>query len=1592
MADEFEAKTFVGDLNPPAKTTLTAPPPAPKPDAPITTPTAKPQPQEVRFPSGVFESPEGAYWISAPNANNEATVYLTTPEGKDEELGKAFNIDVEKLNGEVERNKFTGGWHGVSKATAMAYKTGDRPFFDNMSARYEAGKAAQIEGLVGLAWLSGGLSDEEADAQSDIQLLKMQLKEMPSAAWGSNPVRAAAAKVEQGVLGLAQMTPFLASAATESLKGGLMGAMAAPLAAVTLGGPAGAAMVSNPAGLASAMTAGYGLGSPAAIISYTARVEGGALAMEMKRRGFSKSTIRGAAPAAGLLIGALEVVGFKYMTAPMKRTFLNQVMTAEPVKAVLSKWYVDLAKEVSGEVAVEVGQDIIGMAAKNLSAMLEKNPNLMDTPEQQKKALQDTFIQSFLSMGILQVASHGAAASINRTARALSAAIPEGQTVSADALEKEILAENKPAEIEAKKLNDILAKPEVTPQAVAKKVAGNEDAKAALHAKVKALEIEMSTLAPEGAKTDATALTPETTKRIVEIGETLKTLAAATEAIKTEEKVSPKQVEPMLPVKEARTPEEFVERRHSEQQGVLNNLAKENKALEQELASTISEMDEREAAGQSNVALAAKADKLAEQIRANDKLGAEVFGVMPGVASEELAQNLEESGANALVKAGDLIQMERQASEKLANAKESYFKHGAAYAKREVKRVQAYIRELVDRAGLSDTDTKKFIAAMTNTQTIEQLEKNYPKLRDRIFALTDKAKARAAKSLLEKTLAAAKPSKVNGKLKGKLGDADTQAIVDGIRSAVKETQTEAKLTRIVEAEALVATMAAFDSADYSAVEHAKAQYRLKALRYAAGEMTNTEVAEFVSDVTAMVSGAKARALAELEAAKADRDAIIEEMIAEGLGGKELPPRWDKEGGVQDGELSTDKGGITGTVTQWFNNLSSAASFLARNSGKYRKTSTLEKVFDDITPAIVEGGIKTQWSEKLDNAMARAYGLGQLVGRKLTVAVRKLDARLMEVHKLPTMLDVNKLPTNIKISIDDAIKRYMERQDPTLADNFTADTALAYTTEIDAAIDGLLTKEDKAFGDAQLQLYRDVYKPLNTEYRKHTGVNLPFNPFYSPIRVEGYAGNEKQTASFDSNSDQIHSASAGFGGLVQRIKHFLPLAQMSSRSAYNDHINKVAHYIAFEAKVRMWNATLANRKFRAMVKATKGSIFLSALDSMVKTRTFNSREQALMRGFDRMLTNIMVSKVAAKPINFAKQFTSIVAFLEGVPLQNWHLWALEMARIVKNGKVPAEWADSPFVKSRAMSQTPEVSATERAVKEGKLSSRMGAVQHDLNLFMRVGDFAPIQMGGGATYAYLKKKYAGTEGGDARALAETQNIAATSQSYGHVSGLSVLQSMTGPVRLLTAFTNQSVQMMRKELEVFSDMVGKGRITKEEAARIIIIYHILVPMFFQWVMDGFDIDEENQKRAAFLGSFNNIPAFAGGVLGLYEHFAGMNGLPMANRDLLDGWIFDTVKGITKLVDSIMAGDLSDIVLALSVLSDPAMSAVFGIPTKPIVNTAAAVKTIVENPDQWVKSLKLAAGFSPFMIKQQDGGDVKPQRGAFSSSHGFRSEKPKW
>jgi hypothetical protein len=492
----------------------------------------------------------------------------------------------------------------------------------------------------------------------------------------------------------------------------------------------------------------------------------------------------------------------------------------------------------------------------------------------------------------------------------------------------------------------------------------------------------------------------------------------------------------------------------------------------------------------------------------------------------------------------------------------------------------------------------------------------------------------------------------------------------------------------------------------------------------------------------------------------------------------------------------------------------------------------------------------------------------------------------------------------------------------------------------------------------------MYVIVNRVYRKVRGVDLPFNEFYSPIRAIGFRTTEQTMIEPDGSGagqlDQLSPRSTLGPWSITRVKHLNSLAQLSNRATYNRHVNDLAHFIAWEEKVRLWNRLLSNAKFRAFVVGVYGQKMYEAMTTTIERITAGSHERALMRGMDKFITNLTISRIVGKPIAFVKQMSSLPAFLLPVPVEDTHLFFKAAGQTVTEG-LSEEWVNSAFVRSRGLNQSQELRALQEWIKSGHLLKHPD-VMKILAGAVSKGDITTILLGGDALFKYLRSTGKSVD----EAIAIASKTARETQSTGDIPSLSVLQGQTGAWRLLTAYKNQPIQFMRIEMQALRSLLITGRMSKKEAVKSLIIFHFIIPMIFQSIID-LGWDEEHQKRAMFLGSFNDIPILGQLLSNLMDAMLFVSGTPMGSKDLMESWKDEIVRGVKELTDE---PKLDDFIKAFTLLSDAAMSAAYGIPTKPFIQAAIGAKKIAmdKSAGSWWEGTRLMLGFSPYMIREQD------------------------
>jgi hypothetical protein len=147
---------------------------------------------------------------------------------------------------------------------------------------------------------------------------------------------------------------------------------------------------------------------------------------------------------------------------------------------------------------------------------------------------------------------------------------------------------------------------------------------------------------------------------------------------------------------------------------------------------------------------------------------------------------------------------------------------------------------------------------------------------------------------------------------------------------------------------------------------------------------------------------------------------------------------------------------------------------------------------------------------------------------------------------------------------------------------------------------------------------------------------------------------------------------------------------------------------------------------------------------------------------------------------------------------------------------------------------------------------------LMILTQLGDGAAIVVGGYAVYDYhyrmSRKKGADHATANRIALEKFALISKRTQQAGAVMDLGQIQRLGSFGKLFTMFSTSPISYYRSVSGAVRNAVH-GRGSKGEAMKRVIIGHFLLPMMFQFIANGFRWDDDDQLRAALLGSFNKL-----------------------------------------------------------------------------------------------------------------------------------------
>ena len=609
-------------------------------------------------------------------------------------------------------------------------------------------------------------------------------------------------------------------------------------------------------------------------------------------------------------------------------------------------------------------------------------------------------------------------------------------------------------------------------------------------------------------------------------------------------------------------------------------------------------------------------------------------------------------------------------------------------------------------------------------------------------------------------------------------------------------------------------------------------------------------------------------------------------------------------------------------------------------------------------------LTAEYLAELNEAVGRSYGIKKGEGALAEfVFVNAVHKRIMDITN--DIIDYGEVvnergkKVNLKMTRDEAIKRFMEFQDRSLDETFKKGNL--YTPEIKKKITDSLTKEDKAFAMEQLQMYRNFYEKVNSVYGRIFGVDLPKNDSYSPIVRFGYEP-DKDSIFSQLLEDQSYRQGISSKSFISRVKSVLPLKQIGSVETLDRHFSELNYFIAWAERLREFNAVFKDGALRDAISLEYDPQVTRKIDERLDKFATNGRINSdnSIAIFKKVRKGFTVGALMIKPAIGIKQLVSTVAYLDVLSPQDLVIGAVDFWKNpIENVRTLNK--ESTLIRERGSNMERDV----KLAMETDEFSRFKKIQSYINIAMlnvRVGDKGAILMG---SWALRKKRLA--EGKSMKEIiAEYETFSDETQQSGDIANLSSFETAGDIARLFTMFMSSPRMYLAKELNAVKTLFQEGGTSPKniaKVARTLFIYHVLLPVSFQYVAHFFGLggsDEEERRkeyaRAALLGSFNGL-VIAGQIgdaiirasLGLRVFDPSVPIVEIGD---------DVIKAFGKLdFDDITVEDMKDAVVALW----DAPSA-FGIPTKQVSIIGDGIKDIIEG--ETVEGVGNILGWSDYAI----------------------------
>ena len=501
----------------------------------------------------------------------------------------------------------------------------------------------------------------------------------------------------------------------------------------------------------------------------------------------------------------------------------------------------------------------------------------------------------------------------------------------------------------------------------------------------------------------------------------------------------------------------------------------------------------------------------------------------------------------------------------------------------------------------------------------------------------------------------------------------------------------------------------------------------------------------------------------------------------------------------------------------------------------------------------------------------------LTSAQKTIALRTVNEKI----------NANTMP----ISQNQLLYYYSQMQDPSLAKSFentfapTGDYGNEFESRIRKEIESKLDANLKDFSNWLVQdYYPSVYNHYNETYKKIYRTDMPWNQFYAGrLYREGVDQADSLDLLADSASWITNVASASSKA---RQKNSNPIKKIDGVDALITYTRDMEYFAALAVPVRDINKVFTDPLIANTIENEFGKPLLNLInDSIQKIANKGIREQQSVSIINLMNNTFLLSRLGFNPTLILKQMTSFVTYANDIGYATWILNAPTPAKgiaaykeIMANSVVLKDRYNQPI--TQAIETYSEKKFTEM---NGGVLDAIGITKERQNQYTRwlmsttmAGDKAAIIFGGVPNYLYYKKQFKAKNKNATEqeaidyAIRRFESDTLRTQQSSDLQDKDYYQTNNAFARAFNMFLTTPKQYFRREIIAVRNMSriiasgGKrGKGSFGENLRTFATYHVVMPVFFQWIAQGLpgllrdaeDEDMEDLGMAAILGNINAL-----------------------------------------------------------------------------------------------------------------------------------------